>query len=159
MIQSGALICLLVLATAAEHPSGSVEQTQLMVDRFAARFQQVSPRMGDGVEDLYADDLVFRDPVTSLTGLEPMRAYLTHFGETADGARFTITDTVVTPGNAVVFWTMTLAGGGEPIDGVSHLRVRERIYDERDYFDLGQVYDQVPGLSWLTSLVKSRLAP
>jgi hypothetical protein len=37
--------------------------------------------------------------------------------------------------------------------------VRERIYDERDYFDLGQVYDQVPGLGWLTGLVKSRLAP
>lgn len=154
----GALLTALVLA-AAEHPPGSVEQTQLMVDRFATRFQQVSPRMGDGLEELYAPELTFRDPVTSLTGLDAMRAYLAHFGETADGARFTITDTVVTPGNAVVFWIMTPAGGGTPIDGVSHLRVRERIYDERDYFDLGQVYDQVPVLNWLTGLVKSRLAP
>ena len=154
-------VAILLLATAAraEHAPGSVEQTQLIVDRFAARFAQVSPRMGDHVEELYAPEVAFRDPITRVQGLDALRRYLTHFGETADGARFTITDTVVQPGNAVVFWTMTPAGGGAGIDGVSHLRVRDRVYEERDYFDLGQVYEQVPGLGWLTGLVKARLAP
>ena len=155
-----ALLQLLAVAAGApEHPAGSLAQTQLMAERFAARFQHVAPSMADGLEDLYAADLVFRDPITSLTGREAMRDYLRHFGATAEGARFIVTDTVLTPGNAVVFWTMIPAGGGAGIDGVSHLRVAERIREERDYFDLGQVYDQVPVLAWLTSLVKLRLAP
>ena len=155
-----ALAALLITgAAAAEQAPGSVEQTQLMVDRFAAHFGQVGPQMAEHLDGLYAADVTFRDPVTSLTGIEPLRRYLAHFGETASGARFAITDTVVQPGDAVVFWTMTPAGGGAAVDGVSHLRVRDRVYDERDYFDLGAVYDQVPVLKWFTALVKARLAP
>ena len=146
-------------AAAAEYPPGSVEQTQLIVDRFAARFAEVGPQMGEHVAEVYAADVAFRDPVTRLRGIEALRRYLNHFGETATGARFTITDTVVQAGDAVVFWTMTTAGGGPGIDGVSHLRIHDRVYEERDYFDLGDVYDRIPGLAWLTGLVKSRLAP
>jgi hypothetical protein len=159
-ILGGALLAtLLAGAGAAEEAPGSAEQTQLMVDRFAAHFGQVGPQMAERLDALYAADVTFQDPVTSLTGIEPLRRYLAHFGETAHGARFAITDSVVQPGNAVVFWTMTPAGGGAAVDGVSHLRVRDRVYDERDYFDLGVVYDQVPVLNWFTGLVKARLAP
>ena len=154
------LAAVLVAGVAAgENAAGSAEQTQLMLARFAARFAEVGPQVGEHLDELYAADVTFRDPVTSLTGIADLSRYLAHFGETARGARFTITDTVAQPGNAVVFWTMTPAGGGDPIDGVSHLRVRDRVYDERDYFDLGAVYDRVPVLSWFTGLVKSRLAP
>ncbi|MFN8642996.1 MAG: nuclear transport factor 2 family protein [Candidatus Binatia bacterium] len=160
--RAGALLLAALFAAtgaAAEHPPGSVEQTQLIVDRFAARFAQVGPEMGAQVEDIYGPDVAFRDPVTRLRGLEALRRYLNHFGEVAAGARFTITGTIVQPGDAVVFWAMAPAGGGPAIEGVSHLRVRERVYEERDYFDLGDVYDRIPGLAWLTGLVKSRLAP
>lgn len=152
-------VLLAASAAAAEYPAGSVEQTRLIVDRFAARFAQVGPEMGEDLGALYSADVAFRDPLTTLTGIEPLRRYLAHFGETAGGARFVITDTVIQPGNAVVFWTMLPAGGGTAVDGVSHLRVRDRVYDERDYFDLGVVYDQVPVLRWFTGLVKGRLAP
>jgi hypothetical protein len=158
-ISIAAVFLLAGAAAAAEHPPGSLEQTRLMVERFGARFATVSPQMADGLEDLYAADLVFRDPVIALTGIDAMREYLRHFGETAPGARFAITDTVIEPGNAVVFWTMTFADGASSIDGVSHMRVGARIDAERDYFDLGEVYDRVPLLNWFTGLVKSRLAP
>ncbi|MBX3025238.1 nuclear transport factor 2 family protein [bacterium] len=158
-----AVLALLLAAAAAsaevEHPPGSLEQTRLIVDRFAARFARVGPEMGEELEALYSADVAFRDPLTSVVGIAPLRRYLAHFGETAGGARFVITDTVIQPGNAVVFWTMVPAGGGPAVDGVSHLRIRDRVYDERDYFDLGVVYDQVPVLRWLTGLVKGRLAP
>lgn len=152
-------VLLLATAAAAEHAPGSLEQTQLIVDRFVARFAEVGPQMGEGVEAIYASEVAFRDPITRLRGIDALRRYLTHFGETAAGARFAVTDTIVQPGDAVVFWSMTPAGGGAAIDGVSHLRVHDRVVAERDYFDLGEVYDRVPGLAWLTGLVKGRLAP
>ena len=162
-----AALLLAIVSTAAaepaEHPAGSAEQTALIVERFKTRFSTVGPQMADDLEALYAPELRFRDPITQLAGLDAMRRYLKHFGETAPGARFTITDAVIQPGNAAVFWTMTSAAdgakAGREIQGVSHLRVRERVYEERDYFDLGEVYDQVPVVNWFTGLVKSRLAP
>ncbi|MFN8642937.1 MAG: hypothetical protein U0802_15270 [Candidatus Binatia bacterium] len=77
----------------------------------------------------------------------------------AAGAHFTITGTIVQPGRRRGLLGLAPAEGRPAIEGVSHLRVRERVYEERDYFDLGDVYDHIPGLAWLTGLVKSRLAP
>ncbi|MEO8603813.1 MAG: nuclear transport factor 2 family protein [bacterium] len=134
-----------------------------MVERFKAIFNVVGPQMADGVEALYAAELRFRDPITQIEGSAAMRGYLLHFAKTAAGATFRFTDTLIQPGTAAVFWTMTTAADGKrpgrEIQGVSHLRVRERVYEERDYFDLGEVYDQVPVMNWFTGLVKSRLAP
>lgn len=146
-------------AARAEFAPGSREQTQLIIERFATRFAVVGPALAAGVEDIYAPNVAFRDPVTRLAGREAMRRYLAHFGEVAAGARFTIRETVVEPGTAVVFWTMTLADGQRTVDGVSHLRVSDRVYEERDYFDLGELYDTLPVLGWLTGLVKARLEP
>jgi steroid Delta-isomerase len=149
-------------ALAAEHESGSTAQTALMVERFAARFGTVGPQMADDMDSLYAADLRFRDPITQLEGRDAMRRYLRHFAERAPGARFTITDTVIQAGNAAVFWTMLAANDSaaeDAIHGVSHLRVSDRVYEERDYFDLDQVYEQVPVVNWFTRLVKSRLRP
>ncbi len=147
----------------AEHAPGSQAQTELIVQRFAARFAVIGPQTAADSEALYADDVRFRDPITELVGREAMRRYLEHFGDTARGARFVITDTLIQPGNAAVFWTMTPPARdgepGRPIEGVSHLRVAARVYEERDYFDLGEVYDQVPVVNWFTGAVKSRLKP
>ena len=160
-MRDAALLAAFLLASAApaDHPPGSVEQTQLIVDRFRAHFARIGPELAEQLDTLYATDVAFRDPITALKGIEPLRRYLAHFGEIAKGAQFTITDTVVQPGNAVVFWTMTPAAGGAAVDGVSHLRIRDRVYEERDYFDLGALYDQVPVLRWFTGLVKGRLTP
>ena len=142
---------------------GSVERTQALVDAFAVRFGMIGPRLAANLDQLYTADVRFRDPITEVNGLPALQRYLEHFGEQANGARFVITDTLVQPGNAAVFWTMVMPAkdgeAGAGIEGVSHLRVRDLVYEERDYFDLGEVYDQVPVVNWFTGLVKSRLAP
>ncbi|MGH7785770.1 MAG: nuclear transport factor 2 family protein [Candidatus Binatia bacterium] len=143
---------------------GTLEQTQRAVDLFSSRFAVIGPQLAENVGDLYSADTRFRDPITEVHGLAALQKYLAHFGEVSSGARFRITDTVVQPGDAVVFWTMVMPGDGDTpgrtIQGLSHLKVRDRIYEERDYFDMGDaVYDHIPVLNWFTGLVKSRLAP
>ena len=142
---------------------GSVERAQAIAAAFAARFGTIGPQLAANLDQLYTDDVRFRDPITAVSGLPALQRYLTHFGEQANGARFVITDTLVQPGNAAVFWTMVMPAkegeAGAAIGGVSHLRVRDRVYEERDYFDLGEVYERVPVVGWFTGLVKSRLAP
>lgn len=136
--------------------------THAAVEQFKARFAAISPALAENLDRLYAEDVVFRDPISEAHGLDELRRYFTRFAEVSAGNRFEITDEVVQPGEAAIFWSMVLVDdhGREKrrFQGVSHMKVRDRIYEERDYFDLGEaVYDHVPVVSWLTRLVRSRL--
>lgn len=136
--------------------------TRAAVEAFKTRFVTVTPALAENLERLYTEDVVFRDPISEARGLEELRRYFTRFAEVSAGNHFEITDEVVQPGEAVIFWTMILVddGGREKrrFQGVSHMKVRDRIYEERDYFDLGEaVYDHVPVVGWLTRFVRSRI--
>ena len=155
---------IVVLGAALVHaaPNGSREQTQQMVDAFKARFVSISPALAADLDRLYTEDVHFRDPISEVRGLPELQRYFTRFAEVSTGARFEITDEVVQPGQAAVFWTMVMVkrdgSDGRRFQGVSHMKVRDRIYEERDYFDLGEaVYDHVPVVGWLTRFVRSRI--
>jgi hypothetical protein len=141
---------------------GSRERTQEMVDAFKARFVTITPALAENLDHLYTEDVRFRDPISEVTGLADLRKYFERFAEVSAGARFEITDEIVQPGQAAVFWTMVMVDGKgrdtRRFRGVSHMKVRDRIHEERDYFDLGEaVYDHVPIVNWFTRLVRSRL--
>jgi hypothetical protein len=157
-----ALLAVLLAAPARAEPEGSLERTQRMVEQFKARFVSIGPALAENLDQLYTEDVRFRDPISTVAGLTDLRKYFAHFAEVSAGAHFEITDELVQPGQAAVFWTMVMADDGATpgrrFQGVSHLKVRDRIYEERDYFDLGEaVYDHVPVVNWFTRLVRSRL--
>jgi limonene-1,2-epoxide hydrolase len=152
----------LLAAPARAADEGSLARTQAMVEQFKARFVTIGPALAENLDRLYTEDVRFRDPIATVSGLADLHAYFAHFAEAAAGAHFEIEEEVVQPGQAAVFWTMVMVkkDGSEArrFQGVSHLKVRDRIYEERDYFDLGEaVYDHVPVVGWLTRLVRSRL--
>ena len=152
----------LIAATAHADQDGSLERTQRMVEQFKTRFVLIGPALAENLEQLYTEDVRFRDPISTVTGLVDLRRYFERFAAVSAGAHFDITAEIVQPGQAAVFWTMVMMDDkGQPsrrFAGVSHLEVRDRISQERDYFDLGEaVYDHVPVVSWLTRLVRSRL--
>jgi len=131
-------------------------------DLLKARFVVIGPALAENLDRLYTEDVHFRDPISEVTGLPELQRYFTRFAEVSAGARFEITDEVVQPGQAAVFWTMVMVqrdgSDGRRFQGVSHMKVRDRIYEERDYFDLGEaVYDHVPVVGWLTRFVRSRI--
>lgn len=143
-------------------PDARLAATRAAVEAFKARFLAVTPALAENLERLYTEDVVFRDPVSQARGLDELRRYFARFAEVSGGNRFEITDEIVAPGQAAVFWTMVMLDddGREKrrFQGVSHLKVRDRIYEERDYFDLGEaVYDHVPVVGWLTRFVRSRI--
>ena len=159
-----ALVALLLVAPPpADVMAGDpLAATRAAVEEFKARFLKITPALAENLERLYTEDVVFRDPISEARGLDELRRYFTRFAEVSSGNRFEITDEVVQPGEAAIFWTMVLVDdrGREKrrFQGVSHMKVRDRIYEERDYFDLGEaVYDHVPVVSWLTRFVRSRL--
>jgi len=152
----------LLVSTWARADDASLDATRAAVEQFKARFVAISPALAENLERLYTEDVHFRDPISEVHGLVELRRYFERFAAAAAGARFEITDEIVQPGEAAVFWTMVMqekdGTDGRRFQGVSHMKVRDRISEERDYFDLGDaVYDHVPVLGWLTRFVRSRL--
>jgi hypothetical protein len=162
-----AAACALALLVSGAPPGSSAEDVAVsaedLVEAYARRFARIGPESLEGLDRLYGADVRFRDPITEVRGLEALTEYFRTFVRQAEGAEVRIDGTLAGEGEAAVFWTMRLPGGesdppGRSFSGVSHLRFRDRIYEQRDYFDLGEaVYEHVPVLGWLTRRVKARL--
>ena len=141
-----------------------MSRAQDLVNAYRERFRIIRPGLEDGIETLYREDLHFTDPVTTVRGLDQYSAYLEHFGKQAEGALVEDDGEVVGDTQAAVFWTMVLPprGGSKPrpVAGISRLYFDERIFQQRDYFDLGEaIYEHLPGLGWIARKIKFRLAP
>ena len=140
------------------------------ISRFSDFYQQFDAGGLANISAVYADDIVFEDPVHCIAGLQKMTCYFEKLMANTDQCSFAIDRIVENEteqgGEAFVRWDMTLCHpklqSGRPITvpGVTYLKFgKQRIHYHRDYFDLGQMlYEQLPVLGVIVRQIKSRLA-
>lgn len=132
-------------------------------DRFRGLFSVLGPHTRMDLDAVYADDVVFDDPLHHVEGLPALRAYFERMNANLREARFTFTDEVAADGAAMLAWTMHLDLARGPrrtvtVDGVSHLLFGERVTRQRDYFDVGaMVYEQIPLVGGFLRFVRRQL--
>jgi hypothetical protein len=90
------------------HPTAAVSARKRSSTRSRRASSPSVPRLAENLDRLYTEDVHFRDPISEVTGLPELQRYFTRFAEVSAGARFEITDEVVQPGQAAVFWTMVM---------------------------------------------------
>ncbi|MEW9798796.1 nuclear transport factor 2 family protein [Alteromonas sp. CYL-A6] len=140
-----------------------------VLSRFSELYEELTSVTPDRLRQLYADDILFIDPIQTHQGIESVIRYFEALLVQAESCRFAISNTIPTQQNAenidyIVTWTMTLKvrQSATPIvlDGITQLKVSDdRITYHRDYYDLGQmVYEHIPLLGWAVKRVKKRLA-
>ncbi|MCQ3829708.1 nuclear transport factor 2 family protein [Microbulbifer elongatus] len=119
------------------------------------------------VADLYAESVVFRDPVHEVKGLQAMQAYFAGVCQNLSECRFEF-DRVVGAGVwHSLWWVMhyrhpKLQGGKQlHLRGASLIQIDARdtqVVFHEDVYDLGaMVYEQVPLLGTVIRHVKGRL--
>ena len=133
---------------------------------FAERFATLDSHNLDLLNDLYSEDVAFRDPLHQLTGLRALRAYFAQlYAKVPDvHYRFEGTDDLE-PGHGYIRWTLhyrhpQLARGQLiSLQGCSHLRWQERVHFHQDYFDAGALlYEHVPVMGSVICWLNGRLA-
>ena len=133
---------------------------------FAERFATLDTHNLDLLNDLYSEDVAFRDPLHQLTGLTALRAYFAQLYAKVPEChyRFEGTDELE-PGHGYIRWTLhyrhpQLARGQLiSLHGCSHLRWHERVYFHQDYFDAGALlYEHLPIMGSAIRWLKGRLA-
>lgn len=142
-----------------------------VLSRFRELYKQLAQLNIEQLEDIYHQDIVFVDPVTTHNGLNGVKHYFANLLANTRSCSFIIHNVIDCQDNStdiqhVVTWTMTLETSGlnrgRPIslDGTSMLRVvDDKIILHRDYYDVGQmVYENVPVLGYFIKRIKKGLA-
>ena len=131
-----------------------------------AFFKQLQSNTMYLVDQFYAEDIHFIDPIVELHDREAMRHYYESSYSGADTVTFTVPSVLDQGDEQVIVWEMTLISKklnkGNPIvvQGASHIRYNSEgkaVY-HRDYFDMGQmIYDHVPFVRGMVKFVDKRM--
>ena len=113
---------------------------------------------------IYADDIMFMDPVHKIRGLVELEDYFNSICADLSECRFEYLDELIVENSAYVKWIMhfrhpKLGKRLISVRGVSHLQFDEKISFHEDFYDMGaMLYEQLPLLGNVTRWLRLRLA-
>lgn len=119
------------------------------------------------VDEFYAPQVDFVDPINALKGRETLKAYYERMYKHLTSIRFEFGEVITQGANVFATWTMKFAApglnGGHPIrvEGSTHLRYDApsgKVVYHRDYFDMGAfAYEHLPVLGWTVHFIRRRM--
>ena len=136
----------------------------LLIERFKAYFKVLHEADLGQLREIYADQVLFKDPVHEIRGLVELEEYFVTMCEDLSDCRFEYLDELVTERAAYVKWMMhfkhpRLGNRLISVRGVSHLKFGDKIEYHEDFYDMGaMLYEQLPLLGNVTRWLRTRLA-
>lgn len=138
---------------------------QALIEQLKAFYSALKTSKMEQLNDLYAPDIRFTDPVHQVQGLENLTEYLENTIKNVEYCHFTFTNELFSETGGYLTWDMHFAhpklrGGKEIIvPGVSQLVFNQelgKIQAHTDFYDMGALlYEHIPGVGWVTKKVKS----
>lgn len=135
-----------------------------LVERFKDYFRLLHEADLSQLREIYAHEILFKDPVHEIRGLVELEDYFTSVCADLSDCRFEYLDELVTERAAYVKWMMhfkhpRLGNRLISVRGVSHLKLGDRIEYHEDFYDMGaMLYEQLPVLGNVTRWLRLRLA-
>ncbi len=135
-----------------------------LIERFKSCFKVLPEADLSLLRDMYADEVVFKDPVHEIRGLVGLEDYFANMIADLTDCRFEYLDEIVGERSAYIKWVMhyrhpRLGNRLVSVRGVSHLRFGDKIEFHEDVYDMGaMLYEQVPLLGNVTRWLRLRLA-
>lgn len=142
-----------------------VVNTAVVIKRFKDFYMDIGDTEWAKIDQIYADDICFRDPIKTLRGRTKLYHYLVDHSSQFTGCRFEYLDQVTLSGRAYIKWDMHFFRANSrainPINirGVSQLEFDERgIYFHENFYDAGTViYENVPVVGSSIRWLKNKL--
>ena len=132
--------------------------------RFQEVFQELRHDRLALLDEVYASDIVFEDPLHRVAGLAQLKAYFERMYEGVESIGFEFGDVIEAPGQAMLTWTMRMthrrlrAGEELALPGATHIRFGEKVHYHRDYFDAGALlYERLPVLGGIVRAIRARV--
>lgn len=119
----------------------------------------------DELGDVYADDVVFTDPVHVISGIGRLKSYFQGMCGNLTECRFEFTDEVIKDGKACLKWNMYYRHpkirGNAPlqITGVSLIGYSQKIDTHQDFYDMGSMlYEHLPIIGMVIRKLKAAIS-
>ncbi|BFM50438.1 nuclear transport factor 2 family protein [Marinomonas sp. THO17] len=135
-----------------------------LIENFKDFYRDVKhPKLGK-IDQVYADNIIFKDPIHELRGAEALHAYLSEMSVNVQSGHFEYLDQIVSDNMAYIKWNMhfkhpKLGKDTITVRGMSQVQFHDCIYFHEDVYDLGQLlYENVPLLGSVVKGLKRRLA-
>jgi hypothetical protein len=135
-----------------------------LIERFKSYFKNLHESDLSQLRDLYAEQILFKDPVHEIRGLVELEDYFTSMCADLSDCRFEYLDEMVSDQSAYVKWMMhfkhpRLGNRLISVRGVSHLKIGDKIEYHEDFYDMGaMLYEQLPLIGNVTRWLRLRLA-
>ncbi|HUV21107.1 MAG TPA: nuclear transport factor 2 family protein [Gammaproteobacteria bacterium] len=135
-----------------------------LVERFKSYFKILHESDLSQLRDIYAEQILFKDPVHEIRGLVELEDYFTSLCADLSDCRFEYLDEMVSDRAAYVKWMMhfkhpRLGNRLISVRGVSHLKLGDKIEYHEDFYDMGaMLYEQLPLIGNVTRWLRLRLA-
>jgi len=135
-----------------------------LIKRLKTFYQAYDVHYLNALSDIYTQDIEFIDPVDRIQGIFALKNYLQKQGQGLNYAYFNYHNELVGDNQAYISWDMVfshpkLSGGKELVlPGMSELRFTNKVFYQRDSYDLGaMLYEHVPLMGFAVKSLKGRL--
>lgn len=135
----------------------------VIVKRFKDFYQNLKSTDLSKMDELYASDVIFRDPIQQIQGLTPLQDYMDDMYRKLTECRFEYLDQLVSSNGAYIKWNMhfrhsSLGDKLITVRGVSQIQFDDTIIFHEDIYDMGElIYEHVPLMGGVTRWLKRRL--
>lgn len=145
---------------------GTPEEMKMLNAVKALFVEYTHDNLSENIENVYADEVYFRDAFKQLSTAREIREYMLAGLEPLKGAEFVFTNVARTGGDFYLEWTMRLNFKKTPADtweesiGVSRMRFNSegKVIFHQDYWDPTDiVYKRIPIAKQLIAYVKKKL--
>ena len=133
------------------------------VEKFKTYFRQMDLDNSVGLSEIYADNILFIDPIHRVSGIENLKTYFKKLDSNLIEGSFEFTAESIIDHTAYLQWEMNLKlkkpKTKVKASGISVLTLDQKVIVQRDYFDAGAVfYENVPVLGTVIRFLKRKIA-
>jgi esterase/lipase superfamily enzyme len=135
-----------------------------IVEKFKEFYQNKNATDLSKIDELYSDEIVFRDPIHQIRGLAALHDYMDDMYVNLSECRFEYLDQLVSVNSAYIKWNMhyrhpKFGNRLITVRGVSQINFDTSITFHEDIYDMGElIYEHVPLLGRVVRCLKHRLA-
>lgn len=134
-------------------------------EKFISFYSDFSPESLLRLPEIYAQNVVFKDPIHEVNGVEALNSYFTTSMKNLDYCQFEFVDHYAGNKSGYGEWIMHYqhpkinAGERLSLKGVTVVNMEDKIVFHRDYYDMGELlYEHVPLLGTVVKKLKHRIA-
>ncbi len=133
----------------------------IILEKFKNYFSQIDFTNSSVLNEIYSDQIVFKDPIHEIHGIGNLEAYFIKLNDNLIEGSFNFTDESIIETKVFISWEMDLKlkrpKKNVKASGISVLIIDDKIISQRDYFDAGELfYENIPVLGGIIRSIKKK---